>query len=145
MTDLVPLPIYPWPLSESDREILVEVKGGLGLDFLVKPTPAFGREAGGWIRMTSNRVLCLREEPPGLCDHAMVRDPSNKDALHAALWWVLTDADDSRATTIDVQLSKLIPGIREVSKDEIRYKNLSKNLGLSDLGKVPIFREEFDD
>lgn len=139
------LPIYPMPMVDGLREALIKAKTELGLDYLVVPVPAFSREFQVWRRVSDERVLCIGEEPPGLCDHALIRDINNHASVVAALEWVLTKKKDTRAKLIDKQMSELMPGIKEIDPSQIRYENLSKNLKLNDGGKVPIFREEFNE
>lgn len=128
------------PLSPEDRGKLVAAKAKLSLDFLVVPVPAFARETGRWRRMTDERVLALREVPPGLADYALVKDVDNEVSIQAALQWVLGNHQDSRAVTIDKTLAGF--GYREMSIDELKYENISHNMKLNDGAKVPIFREE---
>ncbi len=136
------LPIWPLPLSPEDRAKLVAAKSKLGVDFLVVPVPAFSKDSDGWFRMTDARVLCLREDPPVLCEHAKVKNLDNQDSLIAALDYVLSDRVDSRATTVSQMLEKLIPGAREMTIDEVKYENISRNMRLDDGRKVPMFRDE---
>ena len=77
---------------------------------MVKPavaTPGFGR------------VLAISEAPDFICDHALVRDVNNMDALKAALHWCITGEPDSRVTTMAKQMSRIMGGeVKEIT-DEV--------------------------
>lgn len=138
--------IHPWPLSRQDRELVVAAKQKLDFEFLVLPQRAFGQDEHGPLKLTSQRVLCLRQKSPFIGDHAYVPDPSNEPALLAALEWVLIpELIDSRASTTESMFEKM--GYKKVADTKIRYENLSKNLGLNHSSKVPMFQsspEEVD-
>lgn len=146
MTDLsINLPIWPWPLNPAHKSALVAAKSRLGISVTLQPIRAFKDEGfHEWVRQTNSRVLCILDEPPGLCDHALIRNIDNQDAVVAALDWVTSDKDDPRAMTVDKMLSKLIPGIVEQSFESRAYENISKNLKLHHSDKVPIFQPDED-
>lgn len=140
MASPVKLWMHPWPISGEDREYLIQAKKALNIDYLVLPQRAFTEDTEGMLNVAEGRVLCLREACPMIADHALVRDPSNAEALSAALEWVLTDKEDSRADTVDSMLSKF--GWHAIDASKVRFQNLSKNLKLNTSDKVPIFVEE---
>lgn len=132
--------VYPFPLSDADRDLIVAAKKKLNLDFLVIPRAAFARDLDGFIKVvTKGRVLCLREHSPMFVDHAFVSDPENSTALLAGLEWALTDSFDSRASTEKSMWEGF--GYREIPETQLRYEGLSKNLRLNDGRKVPQFVE----
>lgn len=101
MTETVPLYLHPFP--SPILPALRELKGSMGLSFLLKPTAAY---AGA-----GSRILAT-EPPPFICDHALVSGMDLKDAL---LWVLGTVEDDPRATTMARQLSAIMGGeVREV-------------------------------
>lgn len=126
-------------MTGEDREFLIQAKKALNIDYLVLPQRAFATDSEGLLNVAEGRVLCLREACPMIADHALVRDPSNSEALSAALEWVLTDKEDNRADTVDSMLSKF--GWRPIDASKVRFQNLSKNLKLNASDTVPIFRE----
>ena len=82
MTDIIPLQIYPWPVSPELMEHIRRAKQSINLDAKVLPTEAV---PGG-----PSRVLALGSLPPFVCDAALVKDPSDGAAIQRALNWLLT-------------------------------------------------------
>lgn len=103
---LLPLPIYPYPVSKEDMDAIKAAKAAMNVDFKVLPRPAVPGSPG--------RVLALREKPNWFTSYAPVGHPERPESMKAALEWVLSDKDDPRGVT-DVQwLNELMPGVREV-------------------------------
>lgn len=109
-------------IASGDMERIRAAKAALALSFVVQPVPAV---PGGPVR-----VLALRERPNFLCDHALVADPMNPDAMLAALRWVLDDSFvDPRATTRD---EMMLPWLRSVLGEGVRELEPETHLGWDD-------------
>jgi hypothetical protein len=91
MTDVIPLPVYPWKPTGKDLEMLRQAKQNLKSSLLISPEQAVPGSPG--------RILALRESPNFLCDHALVRNPT-VESVQAALAYCLGLNDDPRATTV---------------------------------------------
>lgn len=125
--------IYPWPVTGDDLSLLKAAKASLDLDFLVVPQRATVGSSG--------RVLALREVPPFICDHALVRDPASPDALKAGLEWAVTKNVDKRATlVVDMLSSAFGAPVRELTPEDMALERISTTLKLDDAGRVPVFR-----
>jgi hypothetical protein len=107
---LLPLPVYPWPLTAERSMLLRRAKAELDLPFLIQPVEAVPGSPG--------RVIAFGGLPPFLCEVAMIR-PENVDSYEsvlAALRAVLT-APEGAAGFFDegAYLSALVPGTREIT------------------------------
>lgn len=108
---LLPLPIFPYPVSKEDMDAIKAAKASMNVDFKVLPRPAVPGSPG--------RVLALREKPSWFTAYAPVAHPERPESMKAALEWVLSDKDDPRGVT-DVQwLQELMPGAREIEWTEL--------------------------
>lgn len=87
MSDIIPLQIYPWPVSDEQLGLVKEAKAGVHTDVKVLPTRAVpGLHA---------RVLALGSLPPWVCDAAFVKDCMNVESITAALDWLLNAPPES--------------------------------------------------
>jgi hypothetical protein len=67
------------------------------------------------------RVIAIGERPPFLCDHALIKDVTNVASVKAALEWYIDDNGDSRVTTIEKWLSRLMGAeVKEIDYYEVR-------------------------
>lgn len=106
MNDPIPLPVYPHKPTGETLELLKRAKKRLNLDVLVIPVDAVPGSPG--------RILALKESPSWLCDHALVKNPT-EESLAAALEWVLTGKEDPRATTVIKKLTEIFgDGVKEI-------------------------------
>lgn len=97
MTDLRPLALYPYPVTEADLEAIKAAKAALNLPYRVVPVQAV---PGGPVR-----VLALRSGPPFLCDFRGTADPLTDADLPAKLAWVLGEIEhDPKASLLADQL-----------------------------------------
>lgn len=103
---LLPLPIFPYPVSKEDMDAIKAAKAAMGVDFKVLPRPAVPGSPG--------RVLALREKPHWFTPYAPVGHPERAESMIAALEWVLLNTDDPRGVTDLQWLSELMPGVREI-------------------------------
>lgn len=107
---LIPLPVWPFPVS-PEREMLIRAaKASLGLPYRIQHVKA---EPG-----SPGRVLAFGELPPHLCEAALIR-PDNVDNLEsvtAALRAALT-APEGAGGFFDeaAYVAALLPGSREVT------------------------------
>lgn len=108
--DIRPLAVYPFPVSDYDRACIRTAKLSLDLPFLVTIVEA--------VPGSPTRVLALRERPPFLVDHALVKDPNSAPMMMPAMRWALDPENfDLRATYLIEQLNVVFPGIHEISDD----------------------------
>lgn len=106
MSDVIPIAIWPNKPVGKDLEMLKEAKASIKTDIKMIPVDAVPGSPG--------RILALRESPPFLCDHALVRNPSI-ESLTAALSYCLGLNDDPRATTVLKVLKEVFgEGTREI-------------------------------
>lgn len=112
MSRVVPLQVYPWPVSDEQMLVLREAKESLNIGTKVLPTEAVvGMHA---------RVLALGSVPPWVCEVALVRDPSNAASVAGALDWLLNAPEgDERGITVPDRLSMIFgKPVRELPKPE---------------------------
>lgn len=133
-----PLYVWPYPITDEDRALIKAAKDSLGLDFQVRIEPAFNEDATESRMDSTGRALILRVECPLICDSAAVPSLGASGApsagLIAAVKWCVTDIEDDRASTV---VDKLLEyGYKELSIDEIAYKDISRRLDLSNEKKV---------
>ena len=105
------LPI--WTKGERDIELpyIKEAKRQLNSDTKLIPVLA---------GPGSMRVVAIGERPPFLCDHALIKDVSNVDSVKAALTWFMEDNNDSRVTTVEKWLSRLMGAeVKEIDYYEV--------------------------
>jgi len=99
------LPIYPSTPTGADLELFRSAKGKMSLDYLIQPVRA--------VYGSPFRIIALRKRPDFICDHAFVKEPSEK-SIQAALEWALSEKEDSRATTVINMLEEIFgEGVRE--------------------------------
>ena len=91
MSDVMPIAVWPNKPVLHDMEMLKKAKANIKTDIKMIPVDAVPGSPG--------RILALRESPPFLCDHALVRNPT-VESLTAALSYCLGLNDDPRATTV---------------------------------------------
>lgn len=127
-------------LTEPDMALLRTAKAGMNVDYQIVPKVAEIGSCG-----VSGRVLALREPPDFLTDHALVRDPENMEGLRAAIDWTVSRYADARATTVLQMVQAIIPGTREIGRDQLAYENISVNMHLNDRSKVPLFQNGEDE
>jgi hypothetical protein len=96
---------------DNELELIKEAKQQLNTDVMLKPVVATPASA---------RVLAIGSSPDFICDHALVRDVENVDALKAALHWCITGEPDSRVTTMAKQISRIVGGEVKEIEDEVR-------------------------
>ena len=100
MSETRPLAIWGEPLP-GDMELLKAAKAALDLPFLIAPVLAM---PGG-----PTRVLALRSLPGFACEYALIKDPSNPEALLAGMRWVLDPSvEDTRASGYGDWLSAVL-------------------------------------
>ena len=128
-----PLYIYPFPLEPDVLELVKSAKAALELDFLVLPMAAHPGCNG--------RVLAIGTPPPFLKDHALIRDPRNAEAMMAGLEWAVTSIEDTRATLVGDMLGQIFGAeVKELSREQVAFENISKNIKLDAPNRVPIFQ-----
>ena len=101
MSDAQLLHIFTKGDRDAELPLIKEAKRQLGLDVKVLPvvaTPGF------------DRVLAIGESPKFICDHALVKDVNNIESLKAALKWCITGEPDSRVTTMEKWIGRLMGG-----------------------------------
>lgn len=107
-TELIPLAVYPWPISAEDASALAAAGKSLNLPYSVKFVQA--------VIASPSRILALREAPPWLDDFRGSADPQNDPELAQKIAWVLDSSlDDPKASLIIDQLNELLgPGVVEL-------------------------------
>jgi hypothetical protein len=125
-----PLYVHPYPPTDEDRALIKAAKASLDVEFQTILQPAFLVDDDGvYSNMDSKgRALCLRVNPPVLCDSADVADPHDAEALKAAILWCVTDIEDARASSVADKLKEF--GYTELTIDDIAYRDISKRLDL---------------
>lgn len=126
--EVLPLPIYPWPVSAEDMAAVKQAKLDSGLSFKVMPRPAVPGSPG--------RILALRKEPHFLTvePFALVADPSNAAGMLAAMRFVYDpNNDDPRGRSALTQLRAIFgKDVKEIGKEQLALENVSVNLDLAD-------------
>lgn len=106
--ELRPLPTYPRKPTGDDLALLKQAKAMMDTDILIQPSDAVPGSPG--------RILALRETPPWLCDHALVKNPTT-ESLKAALEWIIYETEDQRGTTIEKTLTEIFGGpVKEITQ-----------------------------
>lgn len=76
MSEVLPLPTWPWPLAPERAALLRAAKAELNLDFKMIHVPAVPASPG--------RVLAWGELPPHLCEAVLIR-PENTERYESVL------------------------------------------------------------
>jgi len=84
-------------IKEAKRQFDIDTNSGIKV-IPVVATPGF------------NRVLAIGDRPEFICDHALVKDIKNVESLKAALKWCITGEPDSRVTTMEKWIGRLMGG-----------------------------------
>lgn len=97
---MIQLNFYPWESWAEYRDVIVQAKKETGITEQLKPTAA---QAG------CGKAIAV-QPIPFLCDHALVRSQNVAAFVHALLWYVSDDSNDSRYTSAAKQLTQWLGG-----------------------------------
>lgn len=88
--ETLPLPVFPWPVTDERLQLLKEAKGRLDTDVKVIPVEAAYGSPG--------RVLCFGALPPFICKTAPIAagNENSVDSIEGALRYWLEDFGDTR-------------------------------------------------
>jgi hypothetical protein len=99
--------------ADSWREYLPrlkQVKQGMDTTLQIIPVEA--------VPGTPARIIAFGKRPGWLCEYALVNDSNNDDAVAAAMAWAMWFNNDSRATTMEKQLSRWFGAeVKEVTNE----------------------------
>ena len=89
MSDVRPLPVWPWPMTDAIASTLRVAKASLDVSWLIAPCPAVPGSPG--------RVLAFGEVPPFACEAVLVRPEDQHDParLAAALTFLMSATPDA--------------------------------------------------
>lgn len=113
-------PLYIWSGgARADLAALKAAKAELEFDKKVKP---IGLDAtGAQLPDPFARVLAIGSRPLFLCDYALTGDRTSPEGWKRALAWCLglVEHDEKATTTLDILISIMGKGVREISPEEL--------------------------